>query len=352
MLLNDLLKKENNNLDLFRLIAAFMVIYAHAYPLLPTPGKQDPLLTITWFEDIGGLAVKIFFFLSGLLVTNSLLIKKNIITFIISRLFRIYPALITLLIITTFIIGPLFSSLSFYDYYTSPLTHIYFFNNLILKTAYFLPGVFVHNPYPLFNGSLWTLPFEATCYILLSVFFLLGGFRFKGMIILIFIILVIDTIYNNHLVITWYANGNHRETLLAPSFSFGCLLAVYKHYIKINLWIVLASFSLFVIFGHSAYNFYFFYLCVFISILYISSLKFIIKVKFSADISYGVYLWAFPIQQIIILEFPQYNLLFNQIISMIIASIAGLLSWYCIEKNSICLGKYINKKLQLTKTIR
>lgn len=352
MFLGDLLKKENNNLDLFRLIAAFMVIYAHAYTLFPTPEKHPPLLAITSFEDLGGLAVKIFFFLSGLLVTNSLLINKNIIAFIISRFFRIYPALVALLIITTFIIGPILSSCSLYEYYTSPLTHIYFLNNLILQTAYFLPNVFTHNLYPLFNVSLWTLPFEASCYIILGIVFLLGGFRFKGVAIVIFTSLIIDTIYHNQLIITWYANKSHIVTLLAPTFSFGCLLAVYKNYIKINVWIVLISFLLFFIFRHSTYIIYFFYLCIFLSILYISSLKFIVKIKFSADISYGVYLWAFPIQQIIISKLPQYGLLFNQIISMIIASILGLLSWYCIEKKSISIGKSINKKLQLIKPIR
>ena len=78
MLLSNVLKKENNNLDIFRVVAAVMVIYGHAYALLPIDGQKDIVGRLLVFDYSGSLAVKIFFFLSGLVVTNSLIEKKDV----------------------------------------------------------------------------------------------------------------------------------------------------------------------------------------------------------------------------------------------------------------------------------
>ncbi|WP_370600237.1 acyltransferase family protein [Pseudomonas nitroreducens] len=77
MLLSNVLRKENNNLDIFRVVAAVMVIYGHAYALLPVEGQRDIVGKLLVFDYSGSLAVKIFFFLSGLVVTNSLIEKKG-----------------------------------------------------------------------------------------------------------------------------------------------------------------------------------------------------------------------------------------------------------------------------------
>ncbi|MDI2089803.1 acyltransferase family protein [Commensalibacter oyaizuii] len=352
MLLKNLLHKENNNLDIFRLLAALMVIYAHTYPLLPIAGKQDPLFTLLSFEDIGGLAVKIFFFLSGLVVTNSLLTKRNVIAFVISRIFRILPALLTVLVATTFIIGPVVSTFSLHRYFTTQLTYVYFFKNIFLQSEFFLPGVFQSNAYTVVNGSLWTLPIEASCYIVLATLFLIGIFRYKPLCLVVFVIIILDPIFDNHLLITCFADKDHHSTLLAPCFAFGCLLSVYKDFIKINLSLVVATTLLYFLFRNSSYNFYFFYLCIFTFILYSSSTKLCIHLKPSADVSYGIYLWSFPIQQIMIIHFAKYGILFNQVTTMLIATGFGLISWYLIEKRCIAFGQYINKNLSVSKIFK
>lgn len=111
MLLENILKKGNNNLDLFRLIAACMVIFGHAYALLPGYGA-DPIGKLLGFDYSGSLAVKIFFFISGMLVTSSLLQKRSISQYVSARFFRIWPALIVVLLITTFILGPFFYNIA------------------------------------------------------------------------------------------------------------------------------------------------------------------------------------------------------------------------------------------------
>ncbi len=108
MLLSNVLRKENNNLDIFRVVAAAMVIYGHAYAIVPAEGKQDFIGALLGFDYSGSLAVKIFFFLSGLVVTNSLIEKKDLPQFVISRFFRIWPGLVAVLAAWAFVFGPVF----------------------------------------------------------------------------------------------------------------------------------------------------------------------------------------------------------------------------------------------------
>ena len=81
MRLSDLLQRDNNNLDIFRLIAAALVIYGHAYAIAPQEGHSDVLVHLLGYDYSGSLAVKLFFFLSGLVVTNSLLHKRDVAQF-------------------------------------------------------------------------------------------------------------------------------------------------------------------------------------------------------------------------------------------------------------------------------
>ncbi len=85
MKLSEYLIKENNNLDLIRVLAAIAVIVGHSYALAPAEGNVDLIGKLFGVIYSGSLAVSIFFFISGLVVTNSLLKKKSALEFIISR---------------------------------------------------------------------------------------------------------------------------------------------------------------------------------------------------------------------------------------------------------------------------
>ena len=79
----DVITRDNNNLDLIRLCASISVIVYHSFALNPHWGIIDPVKSFFGYVTTGGLAVKIFFFISGLLVTNSLLTRKSIFQFLI-----------------------------------------------------------------------------------------------------------------------------------------------------------------------------------------------------------------------------------------------------------------------------
>ena len=345
MKVSEILHKDANNLDIFRLICACMVIYGHAYALAPESGRSDIVGRLLGFDYSGSLAVKIFFFLSGLVVTNSLLEKQNPIQFVIARFFRIWPALFFTVTISALCLGAVFTNLSLDTYLKSSETYEYVYNNLAMQINYNLLGVFTENPYKnAVNGALWTLPYEVSAYIFLLGLFMVGVFNSKKIPIFIFCLILIDPVIDNKLIFTWLPK-NHEVNLLAPCFAFGAILAFYKDRINIDINIFFGVWILYFIFSYSSYAFYFFYFALFFSILYISSLKFALKFKPKSDLSYGVYLWGFPVQQVMASLFSEYGVRFNQLSSILICIVLAFISWHLVEKRCINWGRVIVRKI-------
>lgn len=345
MLLTEILKKENNNLDIFRLIAAIMVIYGHAFAIIPNAGEIDIISKLVGIDYSGSFAVKIFFFLSGLVVTNSLISRRQTASFFISRFFRIWPALFFTVLISALIIGPLFSNIPATEYFTNSQVTKYIYSNLLMKTNYELPGVFYGNHMKTVNGSLWTIPFEIAAYFILASLFMIKALNSRYLATAIFVLIVIDALAGNIMLFTWLP-ANKELTYLAPCFAFGGLLSIWKDHVRIDISIVVGSICLWLMFRGSQHSALFLYPATFITILYLSSTSYVISKKLPIDISYGVYLWGWPIQQIMSRSFPESGVIFNQISSILIACAFGYASWVLIEKRSIALGSVISKKVE------
>jgi peptidoglycan/LPS O-acetylase OafA/YrhL len=135
--LSSIVRRENNNFDLIKLVAAFFVIYGHSFALFPNGGRTDLISGILGFGNSGALAINTFFFLSGLFVTASFIKLNNAISFVLMRFFRLLPALFICIVITVFIAGPVLTSLSIKNYFGNTTTWKYFFHNIaIYKLKY------------------------------------------------------------------------------------------------------------------------------------------------------------------------------------------------------------------------
>lgn len=339
MRLSKVLEKENNNLDIIRLIAAMMVIYGHSYALLPQYGQRDVVAKIIGFDYSGSLAVKIFFFLSGLVVSNSLLKNKNISSFIFSRVFRILPGLMFVITASTFLIGPWLSVDSIQSYFSNSHTYNYFFKNIILQPQWILPGVFNENAHNAFNGSLWTLPYEVVAYAFTLIVFIIIGFNNKKLASLICLLVIVEPLLGNKIIFTWIKSGNTEISMLAPCFAFGILLSIWKEQITVNKTLIASLWVLYYILYQSDYSMFVFYASFFMTLLYVSTTPFFLKIRFPADISYGVYLWGWPVQQIFAQFIPNSGILLNQLLSVAVSLILGAVSWFWVEKRFISSGK-------------
>ena len=110
-----------------------------------------------------------FFALSGFLVTASLERTQSLVVFLWFRALRIVPALAVEVTLSALLVGPLVTDRSLVDYFGDPAFGRYFLN-IVGLIHYVLPGVFTNNPWPdIVNGSLWTVPYELECYVALAV---------------------------------------------------------------------------------------------------------------------------------------------------------------------------------------
>jgi peptidoglycan/LPS O-acetylase OafA/YrhL len=160
-----------NNFDALRLLAASLVVVAHSYALT---GRLGP-----WADhglDFGLIGVTTFFAISGFLVTSSWRAQPKIYPFAAKRLLRIVPALVVIVLVCAYVMGPLVTNLSTGGYLSDWQTHSWVIHNSLFDPIYQLPGVFTDHPNTAANGSLWSLAVEIRAYALVMICGLLGFF--------------------------------------------------------------------------------------------------------------------------------------------------------------------------------
>ena len=346
MLLSDILKKDNNNIDLIRIIAAVMVIYGHSYEISPEIGKGDLLRSLLGFDYSGSLAVKIFFFISGLVVANSLFKKMDVKEYIVSRFFRIWPTLMAAIIISYFF-SYLFTSLTGKEFLKSVPFINYIVSSFFLNFTWSFPGVFNDNTINTFNGSLWSIVYEVGCYIVLLSISSIFGYK-RIFINAICLLVIFDSVFG---VIGVFNEALSRDEVkyLPAIFALGVMFSANKDIIKINIgtsaFLVLLCTVLYS--QQSTIYIITFYITLMYSIIYLSANKYFILLKPKYDISYGVYLYGFPVQQIsfYLLKETGVGIVTNQIVSIALSLLLGLASWLLIEKRFINYGRLFISRL-------
>lgn len=147
-----------NNLHALRLAAAAAVIVSHAWPLAHGPGTPEPLEALTG-HALGGWAVVLFFFLSGLLIAQSAA-TRSAGDFWIARARRILPGLAVALVVTLLLAaasGAQVTPRTAADYILRGLT--------LVSLEHRIAGAYPGNSYPLaVNGPLWSLFHEVAAY--------------------------------------------------------------------------------------------------------------------------------------------------------------------------------------------
>src|SRR4029077_12307996 len=110
--------------NLCRMLAATAVLISHAYVLSLGPGTTEPLTNFLGMS-LGELAVVTFFVISGFFVSQSFDRKRSFVDFWVARVLRIYPALMLVLLLTVFVLGPFFTTVSITSYCSDPVTLAY-----------------------------------------------------------------------------------------------------------------------------------------------------------------------------------------------------------------------------------
>lgn len=154
-----------NSFDAIRMFAAICVFVSHEIGMA---GYVEPLLGPSSIS-LSSTGLYIFFALSGYLVWKSLARDPRASRFLAARLLRIYPgSLVNVLF--CILLGACISTSSSGDFWTDKTTWQYVAHNAAIiwtPTKLALPGAFDQARWSVVNGSVWTIKYELLCYLAL-----------------------------------------------------------------------------------------------------------------------------------------------------------------------------------------
>ena len=153
--------------DVLRIVLAYSVVAWHSIYIAE---GADPLVGIHFVWLPGYAILSMFFALSGFLITARAT-RLSLANFIVNRGLRIVPALLVDVALSAIVLGVAFTTLPLPEYFQSPGFWRYF-GNVVGAISLKLPGVFEGNPDHSVNISLWTIPYEIGCYVLMAALIL------------------------------------------------------------------------------------------------------------------------------------------------------------------------------------
>lgn len=328
---------KNNNFDVLRLLFASMVVLFHIALLSQAPVLRWMILFIS-----STFAVQAFFFVSGFLVFMSWERSTTLKAYASKRFWRIAPAYVVVVVGAAVLLAPT-SSLSIQEYFFAPGWREYLFYNLLLSnfTAPSLPGVFTNNYETAVNGSLWTIKIEVAFYCVVpAIAWLAKRFGYQVVLGTIFV-LSIGWKIGFYLAadqsgVDLYARlGKQLPGQLA--FFMGGGLAYYrtkdgKH--PPTLWIMLVGLLTYALTDGLIYQV--------VAPIAVTSIVYWMAITAPriwnpgqyGDFSYGVYLYHFPIVQLLIWkgDFIQ-NVLGSTVVIIVFVAILSTASWFLLERN-------------------
>jgi peptidoglycan/LPS O-acetylase OafA/YrhL len=341
--------------DMIRLAAAAAVLVSHSAAVSGQKG-------ITNFSNgqisLGALAVAVFFAMSGFVVMESFKRDPRPVVFLRKRALRIYPALVLLVLLSVFVLGPLLTTVPLGSYFSSKVTGLYLLN-AILPFSYDLPGVFTTNPVSWVNGSLWTLRYEILCYLVVVVF----GAKFVARPYLALAVALTGAVVSEGLLLVdMYRHASHGfiegqiwqcGTALANFFGGACM-ALFSDKIFVSTPRIGVALALFVL-SLASYGFLFIFPAVGAYLIVVlgntKALEFagIRRGFLAGDFSYGLYIVAFPVQQLVRLWLGEAAGFWTILcVSLPIALGLAMLSWHFVEKPFLRLKYRTGRLIQRT----
>jgi peptidoglycan/LPS O-acetylase OafA/YrhL len=327
----------DNNFQLIRLLAAAFVVLFHSYALTGR-WTHEPLWRLAPELNFGALGVKIFFVISGFLVTQSWLARNAVVPFVAARALRIYPALVAAVLFTIVLAGAS-STLAWADYLAHPQTLDYAWRVALgWEMVYRLPGAFPANPFPHdVNGSLWTLPIELRLYVALLIAGVAGLLARRP--VLLAVVLAAIALFTVRA--DWFPlapnDGVVRE--LALLFALGSLAYAWRDAVPVSL-AGAAIAVLLVAWNPGGWP---------RGALFAPLLAYVVLVAayhprllcppFNrvGDYSYGLYVYSFPVQQTLMQRWPALEPAGLFALSLPLVLVVAVISWHALERPALAL---------------
>jgi len=353
-----------------RLVGATLVIVAHSLELTRGTGGPVTFLHEAW----GELGVVVFFSISGFLVARSWAYDPQPLSFAVKRALRLMPALVVSLLLTALVLGPLTTNLPLRAYLEDEGTKAYVLWNATFQTDVGLPGVFAHTPLSVVvNGSLWTLPLELKAYCLVLALGLLGVLGRRRLLmpaVAIFLALLtvasvrgaiplgdhlvamMDDIQAPPSVVAQTRAGIYQEPArLLATFAVGASLFALARWIPLRwsvagalavAWAVAAALG-----GAGAVPIATALLLPYVVLLLAYRTSHLVRLpRRLGDYSYGLYIFAFPVQQAIMQWLAPSNGWITFALATPIVLALAVASWHLVEAPALTLKQRIRRPLE------
>ncbi len=349
---DDFLESRSAGFDVVRLVLAFLVLVSHTWPLggfgsEPLSPLAPKVLTL------GGFAVGAFFALSGLLVGRSAINRPSG-AFAKARVARIMPALWVAILVSAFVvalIGWVHRHHEVSGFFTlrpeGPFAYVGRGATLPVSFSHGILDVFVNDtPYGIatkgsfINGSLWTLPYEVRCYVVIGLVAIAArkfGTR-RTITVAWCISLVIAIGYWKRVDLTSFVSGPYADRQLAAFlfvFLSGTLVAAWAHKITLFGWVPVAAFVVAVVLGRGP-AFWSEHITQAAMALVLPPIAALVtplaRLLRGVDLSYGLYLYAWPMQQLVALYHWSSRPATFIAISTLMAATCAAGSWFIVER--------------------
>lgn len=330
------LARPHNAFSSLRLALALMVVVSHAFSVVSGHVPDEPLARTTGFS-LGEHAVNGFFAVSGFLVTMSY-DRRGWRDYVIARSLRIGPGLVAATLAVSLLLGGALTRLPLAEYYASPELWRFVRGTLLsFKSNASLPGLFEANPFRSPLGTVWTLKYETICYAGVLAIGLLGLLRRRWAVPALTAALALS-LGLLEAVRPEMSKGTETALRLPLIFAAGACLYLWRDSIRLTPWPLLVLAAGLLLQGHAPARTLLFlgesYAAIWLGLLPALARP---ALDPPADLSYGVYLYGWPIQQSFHALAPQADALALLGPSILLTLAVAALSWYAIEKPALGL---------------
>jgi peptidoglycan/LPS O-acetylase OafA/YrhL len=342
--------RRENNFDFMRLALAVLVIYSHAFALGLGSEASEPFVRWTGGQVSGGaIAVNSFFVMSGFLIAASAQRSKGVGGFLKKRVLRIYPAFVVAGLLTLLVVLPL-SGGAMAE--TSWLARVGDFAWMTARlTEFHYLGVFAANPFPgVLNGSTWSIPYEFWCYIGVAVLLVTGLLRRRGVVLGLFgLAWVVSVAFRAE---GWILGGKQLGLIFGPPqiwarmwplYLAGMVFYLYRERIALKGWMAGVAAVVMVGASFSPLGWTLAFPLAGTYLLFWFAFAPGIRLRGFArygDFSYGAYLYAFPIEQMVVHGFGGTVapwVVFGYATPLTLVAAVG--SWYGVERYFLAGGR-------------
>jgi peptidoglycan/LPS O-acetylase OafA/YrhL len=345
--LSDLEKGRANNFDALRVALSLLVIFSHSYPLLRGSNDTEPLFRMTGGQHtFGELAVEGFFVISGYLITASWQRSRGLVDYLRRRVLRIYPGFLVAVAFSSLVAAPLIAPDRAEFWRRFDFREFW-------KEAFNLAGAY--SPGGEINGSLWSIRYEFLCYLALAAFGLMGILRRRFLVVLFSLFctgVYASMIYFGVQIpgsrLTWLWGFPGYWPRLAACYFAGAAFHLYADRIVHSKWLAVASLvgllTAGLIPGSKALPLLIpylgGYLTFYLAFVPAGGLKDIAR---RGDLSYGLYLYAFPIQMILVDRFrPYLSPEGLAALAMVATFFFAVFSWHFVERHFLRLKRPVS----------